>query len=127
MNEPKYQWSKFAGQGKDEQYVVREDDFETFKEARKNILDTYFSATPTVPDLPFPEREMVKPSTPTAAEVKKVFSNAAAVQEKADEGQTRECKRHPGEIATLKVSPWGARQYSHKEDSEAKGWCNMPA
>lgn len=41
MSYPKYQYSRFRNGGKDEQFVIRADDWDEFKELKKN-LDTIF-------------------------------------------------------------------------------------
>jgi len=40
--EKKYQWSKFIGENRDEQVVIRTDNWEEFKEAKDNIDSLFF-------------------------------------------------------------------------------------
>lgn len=58
-----YQWSKFIGDNREEQIVVREDNFEDFKEAKAN-METLFAKEA------FPERPKApnKPGTPVPVE-----------------------------------------------------------
>jgi hypothetical protein len=44
---------------------------------------------------------------------------------KADEDETRDCPKHPGKSAWKKQTPWGVWQWSHKQDDEPKGYCNI--
>jgi hypothetical protein len=71
MNEPKYQWSKFGGPDRNEQYVVREDDFDVFKEARSKIMTEFFSSPINTSNIASTtgERGWFKEPKPTAEEM----------------------------------------------------------
>lgn len=43
----------------------------------------------------------------------------------SDQPEKRECPKHEGATAFLKQTPWGKWQYSHREETEPKGYCNI--
>lgn len=121
MNEPKYQWSKFSGPNRDEQYVVREDTFDDFKKAKEDILDEYFSSPVGVGTL----RVAVDEAKATVATAP---VSAAEVDEAPEViPETRKCTKadcfDPGAYMKLREGARG-KFYSHGIKLASGEWKN---
>lgn len=101
MNEgfPKFQWSIFLPNGKDQQFVVRANTIEDLKTARNEVMAVIGQAVTTV--------------------VTQQVGNAAPMTEAKAHGNTQQCPIH--NVTMYEKNGQYGTFYSHKTES---GYCN---
>lgn len=101
---PRFQWSKFPEGNRDEQFVVRADDWQEFVDAKGKV------------------EELLDASKPQAIEQTNAEADAV-LAEASDGGELTNCPEHPSERVFWKDGKFG-RFFSHGEKQPDGSWRN---